>query len=354
MRFHTAFAGGSGANVTDAIAAEVADGYKKALVDWKLLYTASSMTNPAIQRSKGSKQLVDAWQQAIKGSMARHGNELETLMFGAGYGILGRRASASTNVITLTNPGEAFNFQEGQVVGASPNADGSSPRTGTTAIASLDRSNNKLTLVSAAGITAFADNDYFFVKGLVGTTAVPGGLARIIPPVAPTAGDNFGGLDRSIAPEALAGWRYTGIAGEQVTEQLIKGLQHGSKFDGKADTVVISVDKMTTFILEQANRVEFTEMKSEKYNVSFRGVTLQGPHGPVTVMSSPKCPDANGWALERETWKLESVQEPLIAVATRTGKYIDSELNDLVRLRWRSQFQLECSLPGHNGVFNFV
>jgi hypothetical protein len=354
MRFHTSFAGGSGANVTDAIAAEVADGYQKALVDWKLLYTASSMTNPAIQRSKGSKQLVDAWQQAIKGSMARHGNELETLMFGAGYGILGRRASASTNVITLTLPGEAFNFQKGQVVGASANADGSSPRTGTTSVASIDYSNNKITLVSAAGITSFADNDYFFVKGVVGTTAVPGGLARLFPPVAPTAGDNFGGLDRSTAPEQLAGWRYTGIAGDQVTEQIIKGLQFGSKFDGKPDTVFISVEKMTTLILEQANRVEYTSMKSEKYNVNFRGVVLQGPNGEVTVMSSAKCPDANGWALERDSLKLESVQEPLIAVATRTGKYIDSELNDLVRLRWRSQFQLECSLPGHNGVFNFV
>lgn len=358
MRFHVSLPGGTGANVTDAIAAETPDGYKKALLDWKLIYTSYSLDNPSIQRSKGNEQVVDLLQEGLKGTMARHGNELETALFGAGAGMLGVRASASTNVITLTNAGEAFNFMPGQVVGASPNADGSSPRTGTTTVSSIDYSSNKITLASAAAIASFANGDFIFIKGVVGTSTVPIGLGRLFPATAPSAGDtSFGGLDRTIPfTEALAGWRTTGSAGDQVTEQVIKGLQFGSKFEGKTDAVWVSVDTMTQLILESKTRgtYEETQMKSDKYGVNFSGITLRGPWGPVQVFQSPKCSDAVAYCLERSSLKLQSVQEPLIATATRTGKYIDSEQLDAVRLRYRSQFQLLCSLPAHNGVITLT
>lgn len=355
MRFYTNEAGGFGSNMTNAKSRQVSPGFKSGTADWKIGNSYWSVNNATAKRLQGSSGLVDLLQEGIKSTMRRHGYEIETMLFGSGNGRLGQRLSASTNVITLKNPGEAFSFQIGQEVGASANADGSTPRTGTTTVTSVDYSANKVTLTSAAAITSFADSDYLFItdfQGAFGTGGSPAGLQAIIPSAAPAAsGDYLTGLDRSVAPDLLAGFRYTGVSGDTITEQLIKFLQHGSKFEGQQDTIFLSTDTLTQLILESKSQGLYDPMTmgSKEYNVNFTGVKFLGPNGPVGVFGSPKCPDTLAWALERESWSLQSVQEPLIAVATRTGKYIDVEVEDETAAKWRSQFQLLCKWPAHNG-----
>lgn len=351
MRYHAWNAGGSGATVPQAIATETNDGYKKATFDWRLHYTSYALGNPAIKRSQGSEQLVDVLQMGMKSTMARHGNNLETFLFGEGNGKLGQRASISGNVITLVNPNDAWNFQVGQELIADDTNDGSSPRVGSTTVTTVNKSAGKVTVANAAAITAFADSDFLFLKTQIGATAP--GLAAIIPPVAPTAGDNFGGLDRSVAPDELAGWRFSGTSGARQTETLISALSYGSNFGGKQDTVFMSTSRLNTLILEQVDKVVYGEMKDEEFKISRRTVVIQGPDGLVHCVGSPKCPDAYAWALERETWNLNSVGEPLISNALRTGKLVDSETDDNVRFRWRSQYALLQSLPGHNGCITW-
>jgi hypothetical protein len=355
MRFYTNEAGGFGSNMTNAKARQLSPGFKSGTADWKIGNSYWSVNNATAKRLQGSSGLVDLLQEGIQSTMRRHGTEIETMLFGAGNGKLGRRASASTNVITLTNAGEAFNFQIGQEVVADDTVDGSSLRVGSTTVTAVDYSNNKITLASAAGITSFADNDYLFLKdfeGAFGTGGSPAGLQAIIPSTAPSAsGDYLTGLDRSLQPDLLAGFRYSGISGDTITEQLIKFLQHGSKFEGVQDTMFVSTDTLTQLILESKSQGLYDPMTmgSKEYNVSFTGVKFLGPNGPVGVFGSPKCPDTLAWALERKSWNLQSVAEPLIAVATRTGKYIDVEVEDETAAKWRSQFQLLCKWPSHNG-----
>jgi hypothetical protein len=352
MRFYTSDAGGVGSTMATAKTRMIAPGFKSGTADWKLVRSYWSVDNAAVQRMKGSP-LVDLLTEGVKSAMRRHGNEIETMLFGAGNGILGQRGSINSNTVTLKNAGEAFNFQPGQEVGADDTVDGSSPRSGTTTVSSVDYSANKVTLANASAIGSFTDNDYIFLKDYENAGA-PAGLQKIIPSSAPSSsGDYLTSLDRSVQPDLLAGFRYSGVSGDTLTEQLIKFLQHGTKFEGKQDAVFVSTDSLTQLILEQADRVRYNDMVSKEYNVSFRGLVLNGPTGEITVFGSPKCPDTLGWALERESWMLQSVQEPLISVATRTGKYIDAEVNDETVAKWRSQFQLLCKWPAHNGVVTF-
>jgi len=359
MRFYVLQAGGVGSTMTLAKGRQRGPGFVSGTADWKLVRSYWSVNQAAVNRTKGSST-IELLQEGIKSTMGRHGNEIETMLFGSGNGRLGKRLSASTNVITLTNPGEAFNFQIGQEVTADDTVDGSSLRVGSTTVTAIDYSNNKITLASAAGITSFADADYLFLKdfeGAFGTGGSPAGLQVIIPATAPSAsGDYLTGLDRTVYPELLAGFRYTGVSGDTLTEQLIRFLQHGSKFGGKQDAVFMSVDRMTQLLLEQKSMgtYEETQMVSKEYNINFKGVKLHGPKGPVDAYSSTKCPDTLAWALERESWKLQSVQEPLIAVATKTGKYIDAEVEDEIVAKWRSQFQIECKWPAHNGCLTIT
>jgi hypothetical protein len=115
----------------------------------------------------------------------------------------------------------------------------------------------------------------------------------------------------------------------------------------------MSTGRLNTIMLEQQDKVIFGEMKDEEFKISRRTVVIQGPDGIVHCLGSPKCPDAYAWALERETWNLQSVGEPLISNALRTGKVIDDPNDDNVRLRWRSQYVLLQSLPGHNGCITW-
>lgn len=355
MRFYVSQAGGVGSTMTLAKGRQIAPGFKSGTADWKLVRSYWSVNQAAVNRTKGSST-IELLQEGIKSTMERHGNEIETMLFGTGNGLLGQRASISSNTVTLTNPGEAFNFQIGQEVVADDTVDGSSLRVGSTTVASVDYSANKVVLTDASAITSFANADYLFLKDYQNAGA-PAGLQKIIPSAAPSSsGDYLTGLDRSVMPDMLAGFRYTGISGDTLTEQIIKFLQHGSKFGANPDTLFISTDRQTQLILEQKAMgvYEETSMSSKEYSINFVGVKFRGPKGPVNVFDSAKCPDTLGWALTREAWKLQSVQEPLIAVATKTGKYIDAEVEDDIVAKWRSQWQVECKWPVKNGCLTIT
>lgn len=355
IRMFYSNAGGHGSTVAQAKASQTAGGYVKAALDWELLYAEHQIDIPAIKRAEGGGGIVDVLQFGIKSVMQKHGDILEGLLFGDGNGYLGRISSRSGDVVTLTNATDTWNFQPGMQVIVDDTATGASPRTGTPGyltVESVDHSAGTVTFTDMGHVDSEANDDYLFLKSLEnGGTA--GGLSKIIPDSAPGGSDDFGGLNRSVAPDELAGWRYTGTSGETVTEIIIKAIRHGSRFGGKADAVFIHDDLYTQLVLEQADRVVYSNVKSEEYSVNFRGVQLQTGDGLTTVLPSLRVRPKRAYVLERDSWQLQSVQEPLIAVATKTGKYQDMESADALLLRWRSQFGLMCSLPGHNGVIIF-
>src|SRR5690606_37988352 len=111
----------------------------------------------------------------------------------------------STNTITLTEADDVRNFKIGMTLIASANADGSTPRTGSAVVTAVDEDTGTVTVDSAAGITSFANSDYLFRKGDPGTCV--DGLEVMFPLTAPTTGDSFRGVDRSVDVRRLAGCR---------------------------------------------------------------------------------------------------------------------------------------------------
>lgn len=160
-----------------------------------------------VAASKGEGAYVDAITDATDETMYAETRRLAFDLL-RGSGIRGQRSGALVgNVVTLTNAGEARNFDMDMLIGASANADGSAPRVGSSKITAVDLPNNKITLASAAAIAAFAANDFLFVDGEPLTCMR--GMNVTTPLVAPAGGDNFRGVDRSVFPEFLAGDRLT-------------------------------------------------------------------------------------------------------------------------------------------------
>lgn len=173
----------------------------------KLKYGVVQIDGPSLERLGGSYQsFFDHVTMEFDSTLEELGDSLAFDLTHDGSGNRGQRASISTNTITLSVADDARNFKEGMVIIASPNADGSSPRTGSSILTAVDEDNGTITMTLAADITGFANNDFLFRQGDPATGY--DGIALHLPLTAPVFGsDSFRGIDRGSNPRRLAGVR---------------------------------------------------------------------------------------------------------------------------------------------------
>lgn len=221
-------------------------------------------------------------------------------LFRTTIGIRGKRASVSGNIVTLTVADDARNFKIGMTVGASPNADGSSPRTGTTTVAGVSLGDGKVTLTSAAAILVFSDNDFLYNAGDVGTCME--GMEVCTPLTAPSASENFRGNDRSVFDVLLAGSRLTSaVSLNQTIEENFGqlGVFIGTT-GGKANEGVLNPINFWQVVRRGNARVEFTSAGGNM-TYGFETATISTPAGTIKLYSDPDCPIDRG-----RLWNMDS------------------------------------------------
>lgn len=284
----------------------------------------------------------------IDGLLTQIGNDLSLQFWGNAGGAFGRRASASTNVITLTNKYDASNFEPGMIVAASA-ADGTSGalRTGTTAVASVDYAAGTVTLVSAAAITSFADNDYLFRSGAtdIGGSSLWKGLQSWVPSSAPTGGDNFFGMDRSTS-DRLSGYRLPATSGtlEEIFGKMATEINtiFGTT-PGKGACHPRQWYRLQKQLAAQGTRP--IEVKNRTGTFGYSAIEMVTSYGPVAICADRHCPLLQGWLLDFDHIKLKSMTELVHAMnedglqMLRAGATADYEL------RWASYAQLVIDKP---------
>jgi hypothetical protein len=260
-----------------------------------LKYGVLKMDRPSILRAslKGRGAFFEWATQQIDGTLMEMGARLAYDLFGDGNGIRGRRSSASGNEITLTGARTAERFKRGMRVGASSNADGSSPRTGDTYVTRINRTANKITLSNAADIAAFVDDDYLFAVGEPGTCIT--GMGLCTPLAAPTSSDSFRGVNRYNDIEALAGSRIdnTGIYPEEVLGDLavdVHCLHH------KITRGVVHPVKFQEIVKRLGAKVEYANPGGNA-DIGFESITIHAAGSPIRLVSDPDCPytTVRGW-----------------------------------------------------------
>lgn len=242
-----------------------------------------------VAASKGEGAYVDAITDATDETMY---TETRRLAFDLmrGSGIRGQRSGAlAGNVITLTGAGEARNFDIDMLLGASANADGSAPRVGTTKVTAVDLPNNKITVANAAAIAGFVANDFLFVSGEPLTCMK--GMAVATPLVAPTGGDNFRGVDRSVFPEYLAGDRLsTAVSLANIPEDNIDLIcSQIADRGGEITDALCSFKQFGQIKTRQQAQVEYVTTGGE-VKISFATVVIMTNAGPVRVWGDPDVP----------------------------------------------------------------
>lgn len=317
----------------------------------KAKYGVIVLDGEAMAAAEGDRgAFLDLVTQETDGIIEEMGDRMAFDLYRDGVGARGRRSSAATNVITLVTADDARNFKVGMMVGASPNADLSSPRTGTTYVTSIDEDAGTITLNSAAAITSFADNDYLFANG--DENATMEGLASHFPLTAPSASDTFRGLSapgRSVDTRRLAGVRVDDTATSIEENAGLVGVKI-SQVGKRADSIFVNPINFWQVARRLNAKVEYEG--GGKADYGFQYLSIHSPAGVLKMFADPDCPTNRGYVLRMDTLYIKHLRGFPHIVKDDGRPSLRAAAADSIEARARAWSNSICTQPGANGVFS--
>ena len=346
--------------VAEFLVTRVAD-FSLATIDGQLL--AAAQTDPGAFID-GAELMIDAaFQTAV--------NRIASAMFRNGAGTIGQIfsvvfVSGTTYSVTLTNPDDAVQFENGQVLMAIQFVDGSgSAPVDVASVTAVNRNSGLLTVTSATNIASNwpanyylavqgdlpnASNNNFQPAGSTGTNSLLklAGFAAWLPIGGPPVSDSFFGVNRNLDTQRLAGVSFDG-RNLSLEEALLQGTGRIALNGGRVDTGICSYATYTALITSLGSKVQYIDEKIGE--IGFRGVEVNGANTVMNVFPDRSCPDGVIYCLEMDSWVLRS-QNP----APHILKYMD-EIEilrvpgvDAAELRVGMYGNMYTNKPGHNGV----
>jgi hypothetical protein len=273
-------------------------------------YSIATIDNQTMLASKTDKMaFLEGSKILIDGAIRSLTNSLASALFRSGTGSIGQIGSISTGVITLTNPADVVQFEVNMTLKAAQ-TDGGTLESGTGYVIAVNRSAGTVTVASsglggsAATPTGWSANDFLLVDGDL--NAKLKGLAAWLPATAPGGSDSFFGVNRSVDTVRLAGVRYDGAA-QSIEEALIDASSLLAREGGKPDVAIMNFASYSALEKSLGSKVQYVDVKSEKANIGFRGIMVNGANSMIKVF-----PDRNQLAqrchlLQMNTWCLESL-----------------------------------------------
>lgn len=314
----------------------------------KRKYGVITLDGEAMAAAEGNKgafmDLVTGETDAI---IEELGDSLAFDLYRDGTGARGRRSTISTNTVTLTVADEARNFKVGMTVIASANADGSSPRSGSTKVASVDEDAGTVTLVDASQLSSFQNSDYLFRKGDPATCME--GLASLFPLTTPAGSENFRGIDRSVDPRRLAGVRVNDTA-TNIEENAGAVASKISTIGKSADALYVNPMEMWAVARRLNAKVEYDGGGGEAA-FGFQFIGIHTPAGEVKMYADPDCPRNRGYVLNMECLYLKHLRGLPHIVQDDGRPSLRQTSADGIEARARSWVNFICTEPGANGVF---
>jgi hypothetical protein len=283
---------GHGADIASAITNQSSEGRKAFFTPWGKSYAVENVDNTEIDVSEGDDAaVVEILGDALEGCLRKCSEDLEHDLFGDGYGTrgtIGSHTGAGPFVLTLSQATDTLNWQVGDIGVSSAANNSGSLDTGSFTVTAVDTDAGTLT-VTANGGWAGGSNDTHVIfvtmdkiSGSYATALKVLGLKAWLPLAAPTGGDNFGGVDRSVDPNKLAGVRVD-ARGMNVL-QAINLLATKIGLNRSAKPNVVMVNPLTYALLqdELQNSVRYDKSEGKTpggASVFFDGIKIEGPAG---------------------------------------------------------------------------
>jgi hypothetical protein len=129
-------------------------------------------------------------------------------------------------------------------------------------------------------------------------------------PSSVTAGESFYGVDRS-PDNRMWGVPYDGSL-DQIEDALVDSISYACREGGDPSTVVINNKQYRKFVKQLGAKRQYMQMNAKSddgiyANVSYKGVVVDGDHGPVNVIAANKCQVNIGWTLTESTLLLATL-----------------------------------------------
>ena len=314
-------------------------------------YSIAQIDNQTMLASKTDKMsFLEGAKVLIDGAISSATLSLSSALFRAGTGVVGRASGAITSgAITLTIPGDIVNFEVNMTLQASA-TDGGAVRVAYGYVKSVNRSAGTLVISAsyggAAGTPAsWTNDDYLTQAGDL--NAKVKGLSAWIPTAAPTSGDNFFGVDRSVDSTRLAGVRYDGST-QPIEEALIDASSLLAREGGKPDVCIMSFVSYAALEKSLGAKVQYVDMKGPG-TIAFRGIQINGANSMIKCFPDRSCLGATAFLLTMKSWCLESLGEAPQIFRYGDGLEMLRVYNaDAGEVRVGYYAQLSCNAPGWN------
>jgi hypothetical protein len=338
---------GRSANFADAQANKTSSKLKDFVLTRSKDYSLASIDNETLEASKGdANAFMEAATTEIDGAIHSAARSLAIAMYGTGSGKIGQIASGQgTPTITLVEPEDITNFEVGQTLVTSTADGGGSVKAGQVQVTGLDRDLGTVTVSGnwTTGIATAAANDYIFVEG--DYDAKIKGLRAWLPDSAPTS-TAFFSVDRTADVTRLAGVRFDASA-MPIEEGLVKAASRLAREGGKPEKVFMNYSKYADLENALGSKVQYIDMKVNA-EISFRGIQINGPRGPIQVVPDQNCPSDRAFMLDMKVWKLYSLGKAPKILDTDGLKMLRESSADAVEVRVGYYAQLGCRAPGFN------
>jgi hypothetical protein len=317
-------------------------------------YSIATIDNQTMLASATDKMsFLEGAKILIDGAIRSCTNSTSSGIFRSGTGSIAVNGGISTGVITLATSSDVVQFEQGMTLQAAA-TDGGTPRAAYGYVIAVDRTNGIVT-VSASSIggsagtpSGWTSGDYLLVAG--DSNAKCKGLAAWLPTTAPTTGDNFFGVDRSVDVTRLAGIRYVGTS-QSIEEALLDGSNLVAREGGKPDHCIMSFASYSALEKSLGSKVQYVDAKAG--NIGFRGIMVNGANSSIRVFPDRNCQNQTAYLLTMNTWCLRSLGDVPQILRYGDGLEMLRVYNaDSGEVRVGAYYQLACNAPGWNGVIS--
>lgn len=320
-------------------------------------YAMYTIEQEALLASKGDNgAFVNAATQLIDGTLQTLRNDFGRDLYWDASGTLGQLTNVATLVFSV---GEAITqIEKGMMLVASTGSTKTAALRGATPtpmkVLSVNRSAGTFTV--DANIDLAATGDWLFIagdriKGAVTTHSSRikiSGLDAWNPITAPTSGDSFFGVDRSVDVTRLAGHRLD-ISALQPEEGYITALAAMAREDADPSHIFTSFTDEKNLKLALGSRVECEYASVGE--VGFESIRLRGPQGTVKIFADRNAPVGYARLLQMDTWQLKHLGDLVNkGDAMGDGGMAREILSDRYEGRFSFYGNLLCLKPSANMV----
>lgn len=345
--FATSRANRSGARYTRFLLTRAKD-YEQFTIETEALMASRGDANAfaSLITSEGDAALNTISESLSRGMFSNTGASVGQIASGQG-----------TATLVLSRPDDVVNFQVGDVLTSAP-TDGSSggvASANTGVVGAINRDAGTITVSAGSWHADFDDGDFLFHAGDYGNGFA--GLRAWLPAAAPSPGDSFFGVDRSVDAQRLAGVRHVATAAddETIDQALVNAGARVETAGGAPDIVVCNPMDVATLTREAMSK---TELKKDipmrgyggamKAKFAYSGLDIALPTGEAKIMSDKHCQRGVAYMLQMDTWCFHSLGKAPFLFSEDGLQYLREQDEDGITGRFQAYGNLACKAPGFN------